>query len=332
MEPVKISSADYMRMQPGYPEQFASDKFYYGLSQELLKKAADTHLANRYGMEVIKDIVLAVVGYYQDVVSDAGLWRTMCTIHNDWYGKWLPIFPIDDDYVESELNLTDIRLLIWYILETKAERRGEISPFDADILQLAEVLHKPLEEYYDFAPEAEGFSFLREMEIYNPEHTQQVYDFSYWLFWNSYLLRPAAGAVMRRSLDEGQRIVRKYANPDDARDELLELNHRLMKESPTGPLALHTRDWLHAIVDNKLPKKPQAELLPTEHTLIIPDTHHKLITDIENYNPQEVKHIFSQGLAPKAQFAWEKPGDRVLLDNWDFFARLYGQGHYTGTK
>lgn len=328
MQPDKITSLEYMRMQPGYPEQYASDKFYYGLSQELLMKVASTRLAKHYGPEVVKETVLSTVCYYQDVVSDVGLWRTMCTIHKHWYGKWLPIYDLGEEYVESELNLTDIRLLIWYLLECKSVERGIISPFDEEIMELAEVLHSPLEEYYDFAPESEGFSFIREMEIYNPEHAQQVYDFSYWLFWNSYLLRPAAVEVMRHSLEEGRKIAQRYENRDDAREELLEYNHTIMKESPTGPLSLHTKDWLLAIVDNKIPRKPESKSASAA-SIVLPEKRYELLTKIERYKPEEVRHIFKNGLVPDAKFVWEGSDDRVLLENWDFFARLYGQGHYT---
>lgn len=40
-----------------------------------------------------------------------------------------------------------------------------------------------------------------------------------------------------------------------------------------------------------------------------------------------VKYLFANGLVPDARFPWDDTG-RVLLDNWDFFARLYLQPYY----
>lgn len=40
-----------------------------------------------------------------------------------------------------------------------------------------------------------------------------------------------------------------------------------------------------------------------------------------------VKYLFANGLVPDARFAWDASG-RILLDNWDFFARLYLQPYY----
>lgn len=333
MEEFKISSTDYMMMQPSYPTQYESDKFYFGLAQELIRIAKNSAIASRCGAEITKQIVLAVVGYYQDIVADAGLWRSMCSIHQHLYGKWLPIFATDEDYVESELNMTDVRLLIWYIIECNSAERGLISPFDDDIFELAKALYKPLEEYYDFAPVSEGFNFIHELELHNPEHAEQVYDFSYWMFWHSYLLRPAAVRAMRDSLEEGHAIVEMYPDPDDAREPLLELNHRIMREYPTGPLALYIKDWLYAIVDNRMPKKEKTgDNKAEEGSKQVADAAHRFITEIEKYALNDVRYMFENKLLPEARFAWEKPGDNILLDNWDFFARLYGQRHYNPTN
>lgn len=404
-----ISKQDFANMQPKYDKNSISDRFYYGLALELSNAVSETEYARRLGEESCREIVLATVGYYQDIVADAGIWRSFCTLHNELYGRLLPFYDLGEDYIESELNLTDLKFIVWYVTEGCIEDKGTLSPFDEDIAAVAQIMFEYLDKYYDFAPQPEAYSAVNELDIYDQEQIQDVYNYSYWLFWHSYFMRHAAADVMRSSLEEGKNIVAKSEDENNARLQLLELNERTMKDHPTGPLALFVGEWIKAIIENKspfaAPKKPKApvevhkfykafmkangtepirfvgtaaaltEFLskdmgwgdigkdflahmahfrnftifanPEKGILIAPETAqfikhkdnkyysesaakasaHELITIPGRCPIDLVTYVFANKLVPDAALKWNKTG-RVLLDNWDFLARLYLQSYY----
>ena len=409
---MKIDKRDYMMMQPGYPDESEADKFYFGMANEMASALDNSELLRLFGEPIVKDVVLAVTGYFQDIVADAGIWRSFCTIHKHLYGRLLPFFTLGDDYVESELNMVDVQFITWYVVECSLLDNGTVSPFHPAIAEAAATMHRFLDNYYDFAPVAADYNMMADIDIYDQEQIRQVYDFSYWLFWNSYFMRHAAAPTMRSTLLEGQKIVAKNPDPDTARPLLLELNHNTMSENPTGPLALYVREWLSAIIDNKLPAQPKprpeaktaephkfykqmmkandgkpirfiadyaglnkflidhmgwkpdgtdsgffpnlAEMhnftlyaTPERGLLIAPETAqyikhpdnqcydsaeaahsaHELVTVHGRCPIDLLKFAFYNGLLPDARFIWDESG-HLLIDNWDFLARLYQQNFY----
>ena len=58
-------------IQPGNPEVAETDKFYFGVANEIAKAISDSNLVKKYGEQIGKDVVLGCIGYYQDIVADA---------------------------------------------------------------------------------------------------------------------------------------------------------------------------------------------------------------------------------------------------------------------
>ena len=112
-----ISVKDYMMMQPNYPKVADSDKYYLQMTLRLADTFDRSGLFAHIDESTRRNVVLAVIGYYQDVVSDCGIWRSFITVHKHFYGNPLPFYAPNDEYCESELNRDDIRFIIWYILE-----------------------------------------------------------------------------------------------------------------------------------------------------------------------------------------------------------------------
>ena len=99
-----ISVKDYMSMQPNYPKVADSDKYYLQMTLRLAEAFDRTGLFANIDESTRRNVVLAVIGYYQDVVSDCGIWRSFITIHKQVYGSPLPFYNPDDNYCESEMS------------------------------------------------------------------------------------------------------------------------------------------------------------------------------------------------------------------------------------
>ena len=252
-----ISVKDYMMMQPNYPKVADSDKFYLQMALRLADIFDRSGLFADIDEATRRNVVLAVIGYYQDVVSDCGIWRSFITIHRQFYGCPLPFFATDDDYCDAELNLDDLRFIIWYVIECHSHEYGNLSPYNADIKQLAEAFFSVLDEEYLSAPNPMEYIMAMDVELDNIGQVNSIFELSSWLFWNSYFMRHAARGAIEEAHAEAREIIARHSKPADASPKLSDLNDRVMLSNPTGPLALTVGEWIKAIVDGELPEKDE---------------------------------------------------------------------------
>ena len=248
---MEISVKDYMERQPGGPKVAPTDQFYLWIALRLAKVWDEAPWLRSLDDNIRRDVVLAVTGYYQDVVADGGIWRSFTRLHDMRHAAPLPHYGRREDYVDYELNLDDVRYVIWW---TIAGERGEevISPHDQELEALATAFHLLLEEEYEQAPVPRQFCIANEVDLDNPEDAQRIYDYAYWLYWRSFLMRPSSLEVMSRAMPEAHAII-SNAGDRDARPLLHDLNERLMSTEPVGPIPLTTAQWLRLIIDDQLP-------------------------------------------------------------------------------
>ena len=124
---MEISAKEFMRMQPNTKKVTEAEKYYMLLATRLAKRWDDCDRFTDLSDSERQAVVLAVVGYFQDIVTDAGIWRSFTMMHEHLYGKPLPFFPRSENYIDYELNLDDLRFLIWYALEGQHYKNFNIS-------------------------------------------------------------------------------------------------------------------------------------------------------------------------------------------------------------
>ena len=248
---MEITVKDFMERQPNNPTVAVTDQFYLWIALRLAKLWDESPWLRGLDDAVRGDVVLAVTGYYQDVVADGGIWRSFTRVHSERHGSPVPHYGRSEDYVDYELNLDDVRYVIWWTIT--GERGGEaLDPQNDGLKALATAFHMLLDEEYEQAPVPQQFCIASEVELTNPADAQRIYDYAYWLYWRSFLLRPSSQAVMERAMPEAHAIIARVGEVD-ARPLLYDLNERLMSTEPAGPIPLTTAQWLHLILDDKLP-------------------------------------------------------------------------------
>lgn len=77
---MEITIKDFMLKQPNYPDVAESDKYYIILASRMAKLMDNSRQLINYDENTRKDVVLAVVGYFQDIIADAGIWRSFSTV------------------------------------------------------------------------------------------------------------------------------------------------------------------------------------------------------------------------------------------------------------
>ena len=248
---MEISVKDYMERQPGTPKVEPTDQFYLWIALRLAKLWDESPWLRELDDDVRRDVVLAVTGYYQDVVADGGIWRSFSRLHADRHGEPLPHYVRSEDYVDYELNRDDVRFVMWWTIAGE-EGADAIDPHDSELEALATAFHMLLAEEYEQAPVPRQFCIAGEVDLDNPQDARRIYDYAYWLYWRSFLLRPSSRAVMERAMPEAHAIIAR-AGDGDARPLLQDLNDRLMSTEPAGPIPLTTAQWLRLIIDDELP-------------------------------------------------------------------------------
>lgn len=260
----RITLQEFVFRQPSYPTVMSTDHYYLDIANSLLDAAGSQEEAGIHD-PVLKRCALAVIGYYQDIVSDAGVWRSFVDMHRRLYdGRTLPFYETDDTYVDYELNEVDIRFIIWYVVSMSDETQRMSSPLDTRFLKLSELWHGILDDCYDEAPVPEGFAPSGELEINNPGQAEELFRLAQWLFLHCYLMTPAYSLTLSEIIADKSIIDASTSQPDPVR--LQQIFEKSMMEDPTGPLALFTREWLYLLLEGRMPPGPKNE---AEHSTTV---------------------------------------------------------------
>lgn len=248
---MEIRVKDFMERQPNHPRVAETDQYYLWIALRLAKLWDESPWLRGLDDDVRRDVVLAVTGYFQDVVADSGLWRSFTRLHAFRHGTPLPHYGRGEDYIDYELNRDDVCYVIWWTIAGEVGA-DVLDPHDAELEALAMAFHMLLDEEYEKAPVPRQWCIASEVDLDNPLDAQRIYDYAYWLYWRSFLIRPSSRAVMERAMPEAHAIIAR-AGESDARPLLQDLNDRLMSTEPAGPIPLSTAQWLRLIIDDELP-------------------------------------------------------------------------------
>lgn len=252
---MEITIDDIKHLMPATDKPQPTDEYYLTLAKYVHKLIGSMHVFPELEPKMRKQLAIAAVGYFADVVSDAGMWRSFVQMCRKLYGRPVPFYPEPENYVDYELNEIDIRFIIWYSLESQLGFRGLVSPYDADIKRLAAQLYKLFDYLYADAPAAGDFAVLSELDLADPEQVKEIFKVSGWLFWNSYFLRPVSKHAYEPDVPEDDELTI---------DETLTDAERLHTtfEQPTGPLALTVREWLDLMLNGNEPKEKKKKHIP----------------------------------------------------------------------
>lgn len=259
-----IDFQSFLLRQPNYPEEMSTDRYFYDLANRLAETAMKERLLTRWHPQVIGRAALCVIGYVQDVIADAGIWRSFINHCRRLYGFTLPFFEISEDYIDYELNPEDVRFLVWYALAMYCDETRDLSPLDVEVEKAAARWFELLNEAYDEAPVPEGYHLAHEVEIHAEEDSEQVMRLAQWVAHHCYLMTPAD------SMSVSQLLARPgMTDPENSKILSAELNN-LLTASPIGPLALYLREWVYLIIEDRLPSSRRKKNDVEQHKYYAP--------------------------------------------------------------
>lgn len=307
----KISREEFLMWQPSYPEVAESDPYYYEVANRLLEKIGGTRLGTTVPGAVSKRMALCLTGYLQDIISDAGIWRSFVEANRKLYGWSVPFHPIPEHYIDFELNAEDINFLVWYSLAMGYEEKRDIYPHSEEILEAGKECFSYLESIYEESPMPEKYNISRGLDFYDDDDRGEIYRFGQWLYMHCYLLTPALAMTLGEIMQDPE-----LRDPDS----ITLLHDRLeksMMEDPTGPLALFVPEWIYLILNGKLlkPHREESDVIHPYYEKFTTYTNGKPIAFFEDYN--QLNEFFIEALG------WEK-GEAHLpgMKNEKFFVLM----------
>jgi len=113
----RILLEDWQEIKP-YNKTAKSDLYFLGISNEINDKIYEKEfhlpLQNFIREEGISLFCMFLTSYLEDIISGSEVWNSFIKKHKELYGKPLPFYETDKNYVEGEVNIQDVKFLVWY--------------------------------------------------------------------------------------------------------------------------------------------------------------------------------------------------------------------------
>lgn len=187
------------------------------------------------GPEIKRYLALKLTLYYEDVVSDFGIWRSFTDWNKSHYGKYVPFYEYDaDSYFQDQPEMADIMLILWFFISQVDI--GVTSPYEPFIAELAQLAYDVMDENFETVPVNEELkSYLADTKFADDFIEQR--DVLKWQYFGCYLTHTPKGD-------------NAYYNAKKTWSEVFgEGNGPYFAECMTaysqniGPLALHAQQW-----------------------------------------------------------------------------------------
>lgn len=190
----KIYSKDWMALHP-YQGSARTDLYYttvankiYAILDDLLENEVPEEDFFYLTEDEKKQLSCTLASYFEDIISQAGIFRAFTKEHKRMYNSPLPFFTCKE-YADDEINLEDVQFLIWHYFMQLNYGQIPYSPETPLFALMAEKVMEILDEEYESAPENEKlkeFFILPEKEQTNLYSLQARFA---WLATESYLFQ-----------------------------------------------------------------------------------------------------------------------------------------------
>ena len=185
----KLLLKDWMKFHP-YKSADAVDHYYYSDIARKIQKAIlsinqSAYLYANMTDEEINRMACYLGCYFEDIISQAGMWQTFTREHFELYGRYLPFYDTTE-YYPDEINQQDVCFLIWYFFSLTF-RDFLINPANEDIVNLAQDVMEIFDQEYETALENERLKSYLNIPSDAYEGFKVSGEMQEWYFFNSYL-------------------------------------------------------------------------------------------------------------------------------------------------
>lgn len=193
--------------------------------------------------EEMKRMAIKLTLYFEDMVSEIGLWHSFIQKHQELYGKPLPFYNVEKDYAPDEPHIEDIQLLLWDSTLDDEYSDTLVNPENEALAYAARTVYTYFMELFEDTPiNDELYDFFHEARF--TDNFYEVRQVLKWYFFDCYL---TSGRFQESTFDEAL---------DDQMD-LCRGNRQVAQSAAessiafryqVGPLALKPQEWLAALL------------------------------------------------------------------------------------
>lgn len=256
MKKDKIYIQQWLEFHP-YEKPLKSDYYYLELCNKVdeVLQIVEHSLFKDNIEQNRKDLACVLICWFEDLVSDFGLWNAFTRKHHEMYGKYIPFYETDD-YFDGEINPQDISFLIWHFLSVNYYDDFIYSPSTKFNEYASLAIYDIFDEEWDDAPVNTKLQDLKNMPADTDFYT--IRDTIGWIILDSYLFykygrdnelnkKEALDDLLederlKHELDENYIMGILYGIQDDA------INNTI-----THLLALKGKDWLAMVLGDTHP-------------------------------------------------------------------------------
>jgi hypothetical protein len=295
----KIYLNDWLSLKP-YDKQTFTDIFYLKLANEV--KQAIVNL--KYPVSVQKYLdnerfnhfACFLTSYFEDIISETNIWNTFTRLHKRLYKKVLPFYDIDE-YFENEINVVDVKFLIWYYFNTIQDQKL-IAPYN-DFIEVTTLnVMDVFEKAWDYAPENKHLLTFYQIDKNESDYyvARNLIDT---LLFKTYLFNPDTCFKFKKSENE---IVKQNKNQKYLALYLSENRDVSVYSSYTQLLGLSGKEWVSELIGSKHP-------LSSDFLNISPR-----IAGYFLYKGQDSKYVFLEHIASSKSFSLTKKSFEYTKD------------------
>jgi len=313
----RIFITEWKSFKP-YGIHSSSDNYYLKLTNEINKifyKKYNIFLETYLDKNKIDLLAIFLVSYFEDIISETRIFSSFVKKHQELYGTELPFYDTSE-YYEDEINIQDVKFLIWYFLNTLIDN-VLIYPTQPFIHLIAEDVMQVFEREYEYAPENPVLQIVYQLPD-NEKDYYKIRDFLQTIIFDTYLFKIDTDfeliQVETKILEENKddEMLPHYIN------ELLDTSTFSVK---TKLLALSSKEWA-------------AEILGEQHSL------YNSILNISNkisgfffYKGQDETDIFLEHIATDKKFkltkkSFEKYDELTEIDTIIHIGMVRWQGEW----
>ena len=165
----KIFPKDWVNMHP-YTTTDDVDKYYTKVANRVAECIYKSGMHEADAMGEISPMAIYLTLWFEDIISETNVWKTVNTLCQQRYGYKLPFYNLEQ-YYDGEPNVQDVKLLIWLYIQVYNDDNFLMNPENIAIERMAEVVCDIFDECYENAPVNERlYDFY-----FNPELTDDYW-------------------------------------------------------------------------------------------------------------------------------------------------------------
>ena len=253
----RIQTEDWLLLKP-YDTVQPTDNYYVNISNKVKQALvrANFPVIRRLGKKGQNEFACFLASYFEDVISQAGIWKAFNRIHFRHYQKELPFYPATkqkDDYYKGEVNFQDVAFLAWYYVNLNLDR-SFMSPYSESFMHIALKVMPIFEEEFEYAPENPNLKPCYaidpdETDFYKVRRMVSTVLFETWLFHvdaHPILVRGEKEVVEKYMMQEKQNQINIHTLVRENTDRVAH-THR------TRLMRMKGKEWLATIIGEQHP-------------------------------------------------------------------------------